>query len=54
MKGLPTRSFAKPSVGPKRGLIDADLGGGVIKQRLARASLKLLTLVAKRGLQAVA
>ena len=34
--------------------VDADLGGGVIRQRMRGASLKLLTLVAKNGLGAVA
>ena len=34
--------------------VDADLGGDVIKQRMRGASLKLLTLVAKNGLGAVA
>jgi hypothetical protein len=33
---LPTRRFARPSSTPKKGLIDADLSGGIIKQRVAR------------------
>ncbi len=30
------RCCVQQSTGPERGLIDADLGGGVIKQRIAR------------------
>lgn len=35
--GLPTGASSRRSARAERGLIDADLGGGLIKQRVARA-----------------